>query len=414
MNREKPAHGAFWKKYFSRDILVYGGVEAAFWSAFTAVVFLSTALADSGFSGAQTGTIMAVRNVVGMVATAVVANWTDKIGSPRRMMLLCASVAAILTALIPAAFGVKLFGTSLGVILIFVSAFFNSPMYGLCESWVVQAADRKKTFSYGSARYFGSFFYAIVCIGYGALAKRLGGHGFTFYAFGILCVPLLLLAIYTKRDEPKERVVRPRGTFGLRRLVKNYYFLTFLACYTLSSIPMQGLMTFLSYKLLELNGSTNAMGALTALRSFAEIPSLILCAAWIKKAGLKKTYLAVIGGFGLVQMLLFAARGMALVTAALFLIGFVNGAYMVCQIRYVHAVTPPEARASGVSLCVSASMISGVLANLCGGFLTQRFSTNAYFLFGALCAALSAAMLVLCGPVGNRLGFAPPDLDGEG
>ena len=410
MNKVK----SFLQENFSHDIMVYGGVLAAFWAAYSAMVLMAAALADLGFSPTQTGTIMSARSIVGMVACALIGNLADRVGSPRKIVMFCSVISAVMYALGPVFMSVGSGIWTLGVLLILIAALFASPMHGLCDSWVMRAAEVKGTFNYAKTRYFGSFSYAIANIVYAIINRYTGSHNFTFYAFGLLCLPLMALAVYTKRDEKETRVVRKeKSSFGLRAVVKNYYLLMFLICYCLASMPMNGLTTFLSYKLIEVVGSTAPIGVLSALRSFAEIPSLLLCVWLIKKIGLRKSMGLVMILFTVVQVMLLTARGMGLIYAALFLIGFTNGGYMVCQIRYVHAVTEPEARATAVSLCVSMAMISGILANAIGGVLTEAFGTGAYFIFCGSCVLLSLLIFIINVPIGKRLGFPVPEFKSQ-
>ena len=378
------------------------------------MVLMAAALADLGFSPTQTGTIMSARSVVGMLACALIGNLADRVGSPRKIVLFCACTSAVMYACAPLVMSVGSGIWTLGIALLLISAFFASPMHGLCDSWVMRAAEVKGSFNYAKTRYFGSISYAIANIVYALINKRTGNHNFTFYAFGLLCIPLIALALYTKQDENQTRVVRKeKSSFGLRAVVKNYYLLMFLVCYCLASMPMNGLTTFLSYKLIEVVGSTAPIGALSALRSFAEIPSLLLCVWLIKKIGLRKSMGVVMILFTVVQVMLLSAKGMGLITAALFLIGFTNGGYMVCQIRYVHAVTEPAARATAVSLCVSMAMISGILANSIGGVLTEHFGTGAYFIFCGSCVLLSLLIFIINVPIGKKLGYPVPQFKSQ-
>ena len=85
MQKEKKQNpvGLFLKNNFNRDILLYGGVEWTFWAIFATLAFTTAHLAQVGFSSKTTGVIMALVSVAGIVASPIVGNLSDKIGSAR-------------------------------------------------------------------------------------------------------------------------------------------------------------------------------------------------------------------------------------------------------------------------------------------------------------------------------------------
>lgn len=409
------AFGTFLRNNFNRDVLFYGGVEWTFWAAFATLAFTSAHLAQSGFSSTTVGVIMALVSVAGIVSSPVIGNISDKIGSPRKVFIVLGVISSVFYAMVPLLLrfnhGKEMSVLNAGILMILLWAAFSRPMQGLCESWVITAADRKRTFTFGSVRYFGSIGYAIICIIFGAIAKRTGSQGFTFYAYGILIIPVLILAFILKRDETGEKVVRKKGSsFGIKAAIKNYYFIMFLICHCLICLPMTCSSTFVPYKLLEITGETSSLGNITAIRALMEIPMLIGGVWIVHKFGIKRLFITDMILFLISQLLFIFARNTFVVTLGMMTMGTAYGAHLLGQVNYVYRITPPEAVASAQTLSVSFSLVSSVLGNLIGGVLVAHFSTAGmyWFLFGLEAVAL--LLFILTFPIGRALKFKEPDL----
>ena len=406
------APAIYLKNNFSHDILLYGGVEFTFWAAFSVLAFTSAYLAQCGFSSTTVGIIMALVSVAGIIASPIIGNLSDRIGSPRKIFMLCAIVSSILYLVVPLLLGKRFLGLDLGVVFILLWAFCSRPMQGLCEGIVVSAADRKGTFAFGSVRYFGSISYAIACIIFGAIAARTQTQAFTFPAYGILCIPILLLLLYIRRDDPKEKLVRQKktGSFGVRAAMRNYYFVMFLICHCFICMPMNCSTTFVPYKLIEITGETSSLGNVTAVRALMEIP-MLLGGGWIvRKFGIKNLFYFDIGLFLIAQLLFAFAPTTGVITLAMILMGTAYGAHLLGQVNYVYRITPHEAASSAQSLAVAFSLISSVVGNLVGGILVDVFSTSGLFLFLFALEAFALLLFIITFPLGRLLKQPEPDL----
>ncbi len=417
MQKEKKQNpfSLFLKNNFNRDILLYGGVEWTFWAIFATLAFTTAHLAQVGFSSKTTGVIMALVSVAGIVASPVVGNLSDRIGSPRKLFIILGIIASVFYALVPLTLrlnhGQEMSVLNVGVLMILLWAAFSRPMQGLCESWVISAADRKRTFVFGKVRYFGSIGYALICILFGALSKRLGTQVFTFYSFGILFIPAMLLAIYAGRDESKEKVERKKGTsYGVKAAIKNYYLVMFFVCHCLVMLPMVCSTTFVPYKLMEISGDTSSLGNITAIRALMEIP-MLLGGTWIvHKFGIKRLFILDMLLFALSMVLFILAKNTIVITLGMMAMGTAYGAHLLGQVNYVYRITPPEATASAQTLAVSFSLVASVLGNLIGGVLVERFTASGMYLFLLVLVVLALAIFLLTFPIGRALKIPEPDL----
>lgn len=404
---------------FNHDIMLYGGVEFTYWAASAVMTFTSAHLAQTGFTSSVVGVIMACISIVGIIASTIIGDISDKVGSPRRVMMVCAVLASIAYALVPALLDINVGPLSLGVVFIMLWAFFSRPMQGLTESWVVSAADRKKTFVFGQVRYFGSISYAIVCVICGMIAKRTGTQIFTFYAYGVLCIPILLLAWYARHDEitaseavigEKKSSKKEKNNYGFRAAIKNYYLVMFLFCHCFVCMPMSTSVTFAPYKLMEITGSTTALGNISAIRALAEIP-MLLGGSWIvRKFGIKKLFLFDMILFLISQLCFVFAQSMAMMYVGMLLMGTAYGAHLLGQVNYVYRITPKEAVASAQSLAVSFMLVASVLGSLIGGVLVDVLTTSGLYWFLFAVEAFALVLFVITFPLGKLLGKKEPDL----
>ena len=406
------AAGIFLRNYFHHDALLYGGVEFTFWAAFAAAAFTSAHLAQVGFSSSSVGVIMALVSVMGIIASPIIGDISDKIGAPRKMFMICAVISSAFYFFVPQLLDVKLGPLNLGVAAILLWSFFSRPMQGLCEGWVVSAADKRRTFTFGSVRYFGSISYAVVCMIFGRIAKWLGSQGFTFPAYGLLCIPILALCFYARHDDApvKKKDKSAAGHIGVRAAVKNYYLIMFLICHCFIRLPMNCATTFVPYKLLEIAGDTSALGTLTSIRALAEIPILMFGTYIVKKIGIKNLFVLDIALFGIAQVLFATANSIWQLTLAMLLMGTGYGAHLLGQVNYVYRITPKESASSAQSLAVSFAMAAAVIGYLVGGVLVEAFTTSGLFWFMFALEVASLIMFLGTFPLGRLLGKKEPDL----
>ena len=388
----------------------YASVEALFWMGFAGAIFLSAYLAEHGFSSAVVGTIMAVLDCVGVVSAAMMGNWSDKVNAPRRIFMICAVGTAAVIALVP--FGIRghIGAVSLVFPLLFIWAIFGKPMSGLCDGWLLSVIDRYRSFSYGSIRYFGSISFALMCIAYAWAAKQFGSQDIIFFLYAAMCVVLVLVCVFARGDDGAAAPLEKGKRIGVRAVKGHYHLIVYLICHCLTNLPMYCSITFLPFKLIELTGSTASLGYVTAIRSLAEIPALVLRVYYIRKLTVRRSLMLVMIGFAVVQMMFILSGSMAIIMATMILIGLTNGAFMACQMRYVRSIAPPEAATSAITLCTSMALVSSVIGNFVGGLLVDRFGTIAYFLFAMGSALLALIIFTVSVPVGKRIGKPLPDL----
>ena len=390
----------------------YASVEWVYWMAFSAFVFFSAYLAEHGFSSSAVGTVMAAMNIIGVLSAAVMGNISDKIRSPRRVFLICAFGSALFAVCCPIAVQWKIL--SFPMIFLAYAAFdvFSKPMAGLCDAWIMSVIKRDNTFNYGTVRYFGSVAFAVMCIVYAWAAKKAGTQDIIFYMCSASFLILVVLCFAGRRDEARPEVQETKKV-GIRAIRGHYHLIIYLICHCLMNMPMYCSMTFIPFKLIEMTGTTGSLGNVTSLRSFAEIPSLILSVYIIRKLNVRRSLSLVMVGFAAVQILFILARGMTMITVAMIVIGLVNGMFMACQMRYLRSIAPPEAATSAITLCTSVALISAVVGNFVGGILTEHFGTTAYFLFAMASVLLALAIFIISVPIGNKIGKPLPNLETE-
>ncbi|MBP3371934.1 MAG: MFS transporter [Clostridia bacterium] len=387
---------------------LYGTIVLLYWLGYAGSAFLSAFLAENEIPVAVVGAIMSAVNCIGVFSSPMMGNWADRLGNPRKVFLTCALGTGITMLLVPFGIRYAVMGFSLVIPLYISWAIFCRPMSGLCDGWILNVIDNGENFSYSAMRRIGSFGYALMCVVYSAAAKWYGNSDIIFFIYAALCAALVFFCFYARRDDAP--VKREKGKkIGVRAVLGHYHLIVYLICHCLLNLPMYCSTTFIPYKLIEVTGSTGSLGNVTAFRSLAEIPGLMIAVWLIKKIGMRKSLSLVMLLFAAVQILFIGAQGVPMVTAAMIIMGCINGIFVGSQIRYVHEIAPPEAATSAISLCVSMALICAVFGNAVGGILVDAFGTIAYFIFAGASVLLALLIFVFSVPVGKRLGHPLPD-----
>jgi MFS family permease len=377
---------------------LYSGLMFTYYMGSAATSFLAPYLNELSLSGAQVGTAIAVINLFGILSAPAAGSISDRLGSPRRVLIGCLAAASILYLCVGLFGSCALFGLPAAVLILPVWSIFKTPLSSLNDSMTVQVVNRKRTFTYGSVRCLGSLGYSIMCIVFGRIAAAMGSNVSVFFLYGILNLIPIALLIRARRDDPPAPQPGTRGRKlprgGIRLALSSAPFRTFLVVYMLVNVPVYCITTFLPYKLIEISGTSDAFGTLIAIKAFMEVPALLFGARPIQRFGVRSVMICAMSVFLVEQTLYLLAPTTAIVTLALLLHGFTYGLFLSCAIGYIYMITPHEANASAQTLAGALTSVASILGSLAGGFLVDFFGANGYFAF-TLCLQVLAIALFL-------------------
>lgn len=116
-------------------------LEFLYWASLCSNSYLSQFLRETGMSGVAVGSAMAAIAFVGMAAPPVFGIISDKIGSSRRVFILCWFVTAAAWLWVPLTGSTMLGGLSLAVIVMVGGSAFRLSAASILDSWMLQIQD---------------------------------------------------------------------------------------------------------------------------------------------------------------------------------------------------------------------------------------------------------------------------------
>ena len=112
-------------------------LEFLYWASLCSNSYLSQLLRETGMSGVAVGSAMAAIAFVGMAAPPVFGIISDKIGSSRRVFILCWFVTAAAWLWVPLTGSTMLGGLSLAVIVMVGGSAFRLSAASILDSWML-------------------------------------------------------------------------------------------------------------------------------------------------------------------------------------------------------------------------------------------------------------------------------------
>lgn len=340
--------------------------------------FLTVFLQQRGFQAHQVGFINAFSMAFSIVAAPFWGMIADKIGSIRKVFMLTLGISAVLWALVPLTSGITLGPLIVMYLVIIPGAFFRNPTQSLMDGYLIQLSD-KDGLPYGHVRLWGSFSWAAMCILLGIIIPRTGVE-FSFYIHGIMTIPVLLIMWKMKDTAPKsagEKTSLKKMGFG--RLLKNYYFITYLIVAVFLHMPLSTSMNFLPFLIANVGGDTNLYGLVIGYRGFLEIPMLFLMRAIRRKFPLP---VAIIGSAVLYCTEAFfysRATSFTHIILVQILHGLGQGLMHGSVTNYVFSLAPEGLNSTAHTIHGSVRSAAGILGNLLGGYLIFSLGIKLFY-----------------------------------
>lgn len=381
----------------------YSAIEFLYWMAASAASFTVAYLQETGMTSSQVGDIMALLNVFGILAPPIWGMLSDKMRSVKKVLVICLVVGSAIFALMPLASRFKLGPLSAMVIVLPVSAFFRTPTTSLLDSWMISNVNKEPGLRYGSIRLWGSIGYAIMAFLFGVLIKRMGTNAITFYMYGLLNIPLLLLFAF-QRDSNDSSAKKSLSFKELKigRLAKNYYLMVFLFFNTILYLPVHGTFTFLPYLLEEVAGNSDSLGTVFSIKALMEVPMLIASAFLVKRFGLVK--MIFLGGllYTVEQFAYMACTNVPQVIGVMVIHGFAFGIYLACSVSYIFSLAPEGLSATAQTVCGALSSLAGILGNMVGGRLIETLGVRGYYGIAGSLELVALVIFLISFPIGRK------------
>ena len=371
--------------------------------------FIPVILKGRGLDPATIGVLAALAAVA---ATLVVPAWghlADAIVGRARAFQIGLLIAASLAA------GLLLDLPLVAVAAMFASfTVFASLFIGLADALAVvdlPAPERQ----YGALRAHASLSFTVGVVAVGFLYSW-AGYGAAPAVFLIWACTLLFLvgripdrtAASHLRSSRHETEGERGGRFGSpgRAFAVQPRLWLVLAIFALAFAGLQGALTFIGIRIVELGGQPSDVAISFGVAALAEIPGLV-AAGWLgRRIGLRWLVVASLLLYGLCITTWGILPYAVAINATRAVTGLCNGSLMAARVLMVPRLLPQSLQATGQVLFQAATLGFGtVMGSVIGGVAYSVFGPRFFFLAagGVAIAGGVAAWFVLAGPVGARL-----------
>ena len=379
-------------------------LQFVYWFVMAIGNYQTVYLQSRGYTATTIGLINAVLSAVTIMATPVWGMISDRIRSIRRVFLLTLIVGSVLFAFIPAIIGLPVLSAPLMLVYLSLVYFFRNPANALMDNWLVRYSNQKGV-DYGSIRSFGSLGYAICGV---LIAGAVSSFG-TAWTFPVCSAMMALVVAMSLRTDDAKPVAPATGApareaFNPLTLFKNYYFTTFLAFSLLLYIVINSAAAFLPYLLEEVGVSSSRYGLITAYMATLEIPMLLAARPLRRRAPLFA--LCIASGFCYAAACLLlgtCAHSLGMIVAIETLSGVGSGLLIASAANYIYTLTPENLKATGQSIYVAVTALSGIAGNLIGGAVVDALSAPLLYCIMGVTGLISALFLLGTIVIGAKL-----------
>lgn len=356
----------------------FASMQGLFWMAIAVGGFQTVFMQAKGLNASSAGIVNAAASAVSIFATPFWAMLCDKTRSIKKIILPLFVIGALLYVLMPLSGGVYLFGVLGVMILIPLMSFFRMPFFSMLDNWLVQES-HLKGLNYGPIRSFGSICYAIGGIITSALIPSIGLNT-VFYVSSALFIPLILVSSRVEDVRPAQEKKLSFKELHVGQLFKNYNYVIFICYSFFISLAFTCDNNFLPYMVESLGSSGSNFGLVSGIRSFLEIPVLLLLKPLRKRLSFYKMTLLSATFFGLSAVLsgLYARN---LITLILFsgLNGLGTGFMLGSSSNYIYSMAPDHLKATSQSISAAVSSVAGIAGNLVGGILIDALGVSRFY-----------------------------------
>ena len=379
-------------------------LQFVYWFVMAIGNYQTVYLQSRGYTATTIGLINAVLSAVTIMATPVWGMISDRIRSIRRVFLLTLIVGSVLFAFIPAIIGLPVLSAPLMLVYLSLVYFFRNPANAMMDNWLVRYSNQKGV-DYGSIRSFGSLGYAICGV---LIAGAVSSFG-TAWTFPVCSAMMALVVAMSLRTDDAKPVAPATGApareaFNPLTLFKNYYFTTFLAFSLLLYIVINSAAAFLPYLLEEVGVSSIRYGLITAYMATLEIPMLLAARPLRRRAPLFA--LCIASGFCYAAACLLlgtCAHSLGMIVAIETLSGVGSGLLIASAANYIYTLTPENLKATGQSIFVAVTALSGIAGNLIGGAVVDALSAPLLYCIMGVTGLISALFLLGTIVIGAKL-----------
>lgn len=349
--------------------------------------YTSLYFSDRGFSHTTVGLILSLWALVSIVAQPVMGMINDRVNNPRKIMMVCAIAAPVLSL------GFYLMNGLAAILVLSVFfAWFQSSGGPIGDAMAVEIASQKG-FSFGSVRLWGALSFALGTFATGILYEKYGYNDIFIYYIVLnttLCLAIMLL--------PATQITRRRVTlFGqMGEVVRNKRFMVFVVTSMLMMMSASINMNFLPLYFKEMGFNKSWIGSAYAIAAIIEVPMFWVATKLSKRIG-RYQLLCVAAFIYCIQFFAMYSFANVSLTLAVQLLNGIAFAFVAgTSVEIVQSYATDGTKATLQTVYAAATWgLGGIVGNAMGGMVVDRFGAQSlYFILFCLCMAASLLFIV--------------------
>ena len=379
--------------------LPYAAVQCFFWMGFAVIsAFASAYLLAAGLSNGAIGVVLALGGVTAAVLQPLVAAYADRPGSlSLRVIMLILSVAE-------ACVGAALLlggGRSIGlcVIAYWLALTLLQVLQPLVNALSMACLDQGHTLNFGAARAVGSAGYAVVAWVLGGVAASFGAWVIPLAMLLCFALSALTCLFFPFRKERGETAVSTaegerRGDSPIAFLGRHRRFAGMLAGLIFMYTGHVLVNNFSLQIVMSKGGGSGEMGIATAIAALVELPVMFLFGVIVKRVPCHRM-------MQISPWFFFLKSLFSLLVRTITGFYFVQGCQMlgwalfcVASVYYVNRIMDERDAVKGQAYATMTYSAASVIGPLIGGRLIDALGVNAMLIFGSVCGAIGALLMV--------------------
>jgi len=350
------------------------------------IPFLSLYYASLGLSPSKIGLLASLSPLLMLFGAPFWGGLADATRQHRRILLICISGALASVLLLSST------TTFAGLIPVVAGfSFMVSPVMSLIDNSVLALLEGRQHV-YGRQRVWGTVGWGTAALVIGFLADR---YGLQWPFYGYLALMAVGLLVVLRLPIHPGQIGVPFWQ-GVRQLLANRLWFTFLGTILLSGIISTILNNFLFLYLEEIGFSRSLMGISITIATLSELPVLFFSGRLVSRLGARRMVLFAMLVYSIRLLALSLTQSHAAILALQLLHGATFAALWVAGVAYASEMAPPGLGATAQGMLFSAMFgWGGIIGALAGGLLFDAIGPVLTFRWIALAAL--AGLVVFTG-----------------
>ena len=354
-----------------------------------ALLFNATYLKASNLTAAQVGLFSSLTSFVSMFAPMFWGIMSDRHQTIKKIIYICLSAMLVIYLPMPLLGRISIGAVTFSMLLIPIQAFFSSAPEAMAVSWVMQAQRKYHDIQFGVIRMFFTGAYALSTFLFMLLIEANTIH-VIFIGYAVVAVITMLIFIKIPDITPINDSVRPSlRELHIERVFKNPMIIFYIVFMAFACIPASSISVFTPYLLEDIGAEPALLGGMMAIRSLSALPVLFFSNRVVRKLGSRNTLLLGVALYIVTQIVFVFCQTLAQAFINSVISGIAVGFVKPSEVNYVSDEAPEGLVATTQTICGAVYSIAGIICNLFGGIVVDRFGIRVFYSVVSVLMAVS-------------------------